>query len=446
MHPYSYFISLLVSSTIAAKSIEKRATTVTNTKTPPVTVAGNSFTANGQRFYLRGVDWQPGGSSQLVDPIADVGRCQRDVNEFAKLGINTVRIYTVDNSATHDDCMKILADHGIYIALDVNGPAYSLNSEYAAATNASYNEVYLQNVFATIDMFAKYDNTLLFFAGNEVMSAWNMSYAAPYVKAVTRDMKAYMKARGYRAIPVGYSAPDLPEIHLSTIAYLNCGGDSARSDFYSYNDYSYCNTDFITAKWDQKVKNFTGYSIPIFLSEFGCIDNRPRKWPEIASLYSKNMTPVYSGGLVYEYTNETNNFGIVSINGNNVQELPEFSPLATAFRSNPPPTDGGGFNKDHAASKCPPQDFWWKISGEAIPDTPTKAQKYFKDGAGPGPGIKTGDKGSQWAGSASTSWSVPGNSIEDGGSGGKKKSTGSVVTAISPLGLLVAVLCSFSLL
>jgi 1,3-beta-glucanosyltransferase GAS5 len=27
---------------------------------PPVTVKGNAFFANGQRFYIRGVDYQPG--------------------------------------------------------------------------------------------------------------------------------------------------------------------------------------------------------------------------------------------------------------------------------------------------------------------------------------------------------------------------------------------------
>lgn len=31
----------------------------------------------------------------------------------------------------------------------------------------------------------------------------------------------------------------------------------------SKNDYSWCNTDFATAGWGEKVKNFTGYGIPI---------------------------------------------------------------------------------------------------------------------------------------------------------------------------------------
>jgi 1,3-beta-glucanosyltransferase GAS5 len=82
-----------------------------------------------------------GGSSKLTDPIADATICKRDVEEFKKLGINTVRIYTVDNSANHDQCMKMLADAGIYLALDVNSPQYSLNRENSYAIHASYNDV-----------------------------------------------------------------------------------------------------------------------------------------------------------------------------------------------------------------------------------------------------------------------------------------------------------------
>lgn len=126
-----------------------------------------AFFAGSERFYIRGVDYQPGGSSEALDPIANIATCRRDVAKFRELGINTVRVYTVDNTANHDACMALLAEAGIYLALDVNSPLYSLNREDPAG---SYNDVYLQSVFATIDAFAGYDNTLLFFSGNEVSS------------------------------------------------------------------------------------------------------------------------------------------------------------------------------------------------------------------------------------------------------------------------------------
>jgi hypothetical protein len=118
-------------------------------------------------------------------------------------------------------------------------------------------------VFATIDIFAKYDNTLLFFSANEVINEPKNSFAAPYIKAVTRDIKTYLKSRKYRQIPVGYSAADVTANRYETATYMNCGGDDARSDFFGFNDYSWCSTDFIKAGWDKKVEQYKDYSIPI---------------------------------------------------------------------------------------------------------------------------------------------------------------------------------------
>jgi len=61
----------------------------------PITINGNAFFAGSSRFYIRGVDYQPGGSSDPVDPLANPTTCQRDITYFQQLGINTVRVYTV---------------------------------------------------------------------------------------------------------------------------------------------------------------------------------------------------------------------------------------------------------------------------------------------------------------------------------------------------------------
>jgi len=157
--------------------------------------------------------------------------------------------------------MGLLADAGIYLALDLNTPKYSLNR---AEPQKSYNKVYLQSIFATVDMFAKYDNTLLFFSGNEVINDDKTTNCAPYVKAVTRDIKSYMNAQGLRKIPVGYSAADVESNRYEMADYMNCGDDAVRSDFFGFNDYSWCDpSSFTTSGWDQKVKKFSNYSIPI---------------------------------------------------------------------------------------------------------------------------------------------------------------------------------------
>lgn len=181
---------------------------------------------------MRGIDYQPGGASDAKDPLADTKVCKRDIAKFKELGINTVRIYTIDNSADHDECMSALAEANIYLILDVNNPLYSINQADPAP---SYNDKYLQSVFATIDQFVKYDNTMAFFSGNEVVNdKSDTTEAAKYVKATTRDMRQYIANRGYRKVPVGYSAADVAQNRMQLAQYMNCGSDDERSDFFAF--------------------------------------------------------------------------------------------------------------------------------------------------------------------------------------------------------------------
>ena len=193
--------------------------------------------------------------------MADPSICKRDIPHFQELGLNTIRVYTVDNSANHDECMNALAAAGIYLVLDVNTPLYSLNR---AAVAQSYNPYYLQSVFATIDQFQAYTNTLAFFSGNEVINAPNTTNTAPYIKAVTRDMKQYIGERGYRAIPVGYSAADVSQNQYTMAQYMDCGAAPSRSDFYAINNYEWCDpSSFTTSGWDILAQQYKNYSLPV---------------------------------------------------------------------------------------------------------------------------------------------------------------------------------------
>ncbi|KAF4977157.1 hypothetical protein FZEAL_6265 [Fusarium zealandicum] len=353
---------------------------------PIVTASGNAFWAGDERFYLRGIDYQPGGASANKDPLSDTDICKRDIENFKDLGVNVIRVYAVDNKADHDECMKALADAGIYLVLDVNNPKYSINR---ATPGPSYNAAYLQSVFATVEMFAQYDNTLAFFSGNEVMNdEKDTDKSAPYVKAVTRDMRNYIKSRDLRKIPVGYSAADVSSNRMQTAMYMNCGTDDMRSDFFAFNDYSWCNSDFETAGWDVKVKNFTDYGLPIFLSEYGCIKSRPRKFEEVEAMMGEDMTSVYSGGLMYEYSIEDNDFGIVTLKGNSVSKNKEYELFKSALKQNPMPTGAGGAAKATHGVECPKSESVWQVDPSLVPEMPSEAEKYMKDGAGKGPGIK----------------------------------------------------------
>lgn len=403
---------------------------------PAITIKGNAFFSGNDRFYIRGVDYQPGGSSSPVDPLADPDSCTRDITEFTKLGINTLRVYTIDNSKNHDACMQALEAAGIYLALDVNTPKYSIRQDKPAQ---SYNHVYLQNIFATIDMFHNYTNLLMFFSGNEVINSVPTSEAAPYVKAVTRDIKQYIGNRQYRKIPVGYSAADIDDNRVETAHYMNCGTDDQRVDFFAFNDYSWCDpSTYTTSTWSQKVDAFSNYSQPIFLSEYGCTTTA-RKFQEVGTLYGDQMTPVYSGGLVYEYTVEGDakqqKFGLVDIKNGKAVEQPDFASLQTAFKNTPLPTGDGGYKPSGDASVCPAASSTWLVGNDTLPAMPPQASQYFKNGAGKGAGLS--GSGSQDSGAESTGTATAGSgqptttgTANSGSSGGSGTSSSAAANAV----------------
>ncbi|CAD0097033.1 unnamed protein product [Aureobasidium vineae] len=422
----------LGSLAVASPTLEARATSTSSGSLPTVTVKGNAFFAGNDRFYIRGVDYQPGGSSDAKDPLADEDGCTRDIKYFKQLGINTIRVYTVDNTASHDTCMNALAAAGIYVALDVNTPLYSINRDKPAI---SYNAVYLQSLFATVDAFANYTNTLLFFSGNEVINDGNTTDCAPYIKAVTRDLKQYRNNRGYRAIPIGYSAADVSENRYETAQYMNCGTDDQRSDFFAFNDYSWCDpSSFTQSGWDQKVQTYSNYSLPLFLSEYGC-NKGTRKFEEVSALYNQEMTGVYSGGLVYEYSEEGSDYGLVTISGSTVTPNDDFTYLQAAFSNNTAPSGDGGYHSDNTASTCPPASNTWNtgdFTGEDLPAIPSDAKKYMTSGAGEGPGLAgpgsqdagTDNVATASAGSGSATRTASGSASTGSGASGSATHTG----------------------
>ena len=147
------------------------------------------------------------------------------------------------------------------------------------------------------------------------------------------------------------------------------------------------------------------------------------------------MTSVYSGGLVYEYSQEESKYGLGSIEGGTYTENDDFKNLMQQFKDNPAPEGDGGYKSDGQASECPAESDSWNVkdfkAGE-LPAIPDGADQYMKDGAGKGPGLK-GD-GSQNAGGESTSTAQAGSgsvtAVASNASSGASK-TGSASAASS---------------
>ncbi|OCK83420.1 glycoside hydrolase family 72 protein [Lepidopterella palustris CBS 459.81] len=290
-------------------------------------------TVTNKRLMIIGVDYQPGGQSGYnpgagQDTLSNGTVCLRDAALLQRLGVNTIRVYNVDPAANHDECASIFNAVGIYMILDVNSP---LSGESIDRSNpaGSYNVGYLTRVFGVVEAFKGYPNTLAFFSANEVMNDIPTSKDnPPYIRAIQRDIKNYIAKHSTRTIPVGYSAADVRPILQDTWAYLQCNingtADQSRSDFFGLNSYSWCGGDatFQTSGYDVLTTMFSNSTIPVFFSEYGCNkpQGTPRVFNEVAAIYGPEMTAL-SGGLVYEYSEEPDDFGLVVINDNTTVSL-----------------------------------------------------------------------------------------------------------------------------
>jgi hypothetical protein len=99
------------------------------------------------------------------------------------------------------------------------------------------------------------------------------------------------------------------------------------------------------------------------------------------------MTPVFSGGLVYEWSQETSDYGLVDLSSGNITVLQDYNNLKAEFAATSMPTGDGGYNANGSASTCPDNstDF---TSWAVLPAMPAAAQVYINNGAGQALGYK----------------------------------------------------------
>lgn len=195
------------------------------TALPTISAKGAKFfTSDGDQWFIKGVAYQ------LLpdDPLVDTNQCQLDAALMKTLGANAIRVYHVDSSADHDGCMQAFEDAGIYVFLDLD-----TFDTYVLPGEPTWDSTQYDAFSKVVDAFHTYDNVAGFFVGNELINGGADSIAAPYVKAAARDMKAYRDSKGYRNIPIGYSAADIAVLRPNLQNYMACGDDPAGAlDFF----------------------------------------------------------------------------------------------------------------------------------------------------------------------------------------------------------------------
>jgi len=350
----------------------------------PIVIKGSKFffNSNGTQFFIKGVAYQSGissngtttGNTDYVDPLADTASCTRDVPYLKQLGANTIRTYALDPTQDHSTCMSLLDAAGIYVISDLGEPNLSIDR-----TNPEWNTQLYNRYTAVVDSMSSYSNVIGFFAGNEVTNNLSYTGASAFVKAAVRDTKAYIKSKGYRTMGVGYAADDDASVRANVAAYFNCGDVADQIDFWGYNIYEWCgDSTYQSSGYADRTAEFTGYSVPAFFAEYGCNTQgggaAGRKFTEVAALYGPDMSPVFSGGFVYEYFEEQNDYGLASVSGNSVSTLADFGAWQSEIAAvTPSSVNAASYTPTNTLGQaCPTVDADWQAA-TVLPPTPNQA-------------------------------------------------------------------------
>jgi len=148
-----------------------------------------------------------------------------------------------------------------------------------------------------------------------------------------------------------------------------------------------------TSGYSDRMAEFAGYPVPVFFSEVGCNVVRPRTWSEMNAIYGPQMSPILSGAIVYEWTQEANDYGIIQYPDTTIQDgvsvpigsplpmQPEFDNLKSRWATI---TASGiamaEYTPSLTAMACPAVTVGWSIDPSApLPDSPTPVPSKVAD-------------------------------------------------------------------
>nr|CCA15748.1 1 putative [Albugo laibachii Nc14] len=301
----------------------------------PLYFSGNKIFhfSTGNEMRMKGMAYQPtpnAGKLSTVtghDFVTDDNEAvwSEHLEAMIDLGINTIRLYSVDPSKSHDKFMCACAKAGIYVLIGMSAPCVG-----CAVPTKPAPICYPPNLFKRAQMiynaFAVYNNVLGFSVGNENNLEIGSIETAPCVKAFLRDVRNYAAhcSGSLRIVPVGLDQADiLPRAQW--LSYYDCIVDDnafTRADWQGLNPYAHCDmkvTEFEDAKGLLVlVEDFNkiGLAKPLMLGEYGCIpeENTVEGWEAVRTFRDakwmnteKPLTDNIVGGCVFEFSTELKN-------------------------------------------------------------------------------------------------------------------------------------------
>jgi 1,3-beta-glucanosyltransferase GAS5 len=187
---------------------------------PPAVIRGRKIfdTLSGTYLPIKGINYYPRPNAgelvqtNSIDFYSEDYRAiwERDIAFFRQLNINVVRIYAVNPGAGHEGFFCALQAAGIYaiVSLVADCQGCAIGTEAAPACYSAELKTRGQFIIAE---FSRYQNVLVFSAGNEVsLSAASTETNGPCQKQFIRDMRAYVQSCNatIRPIPIGLEVAD----------------------------------------------------------------------------------------------------------------------------------------------------------------------------------------------------------------------------------------------
>lgn len=162
----------------------------------------------------------------------------------------------------------------------------------------------------------------------------------------------------YRKIPIGYSAADVAGVRTFQQDYFDCGDNETAVDFYGFNYYAWCgDSSMAESGYDQIYSDANGYDVPIFLSETGCKNGTSgRIFSDQVAMLGREMNDRFSGNIVYEWTEESSGYGLVSYAKSSATPslLGDYTRLKSQWATlNPTGVKASAYNPTLTKRECP---------------------------------------------------------------------------------------------
>ncbi|KDO33565.1 hypothetical protein SPRG_19197 [Saprolegnia parasitica CBS 223.65] len=280
----------------------------------PIVIKGQRLfgAVSGAPFIVEGVNYYPRPNAGVndknsVDFFTDDQSAiwLPHVAAFKALGVNVVRIYSVDPTQPHDKFMCALASAGIYVMIEL-----ASSCRGCEITSEAYPACYPPSLKARgqeiIAAFSKYNNVLGFSAGNEINHR-------------VKDIKSNAPCQ---KMPIGIAVADADR--SANALYYSCRTDPTDIledvEWYGLNVYLQCDPKATTAVegpgYTELKTQLASYKMvaPVILTEFGCLNKgfptidgyaAQRTWVQVP--WIRKDPDALAGGVAFEFSTENAN-------------------------------------------------------------------------------------------------------------------------------------------